>query len=141
MNRASLCRNVALQAFVILGLFSGACLDVNTTPNGTNTCTTGTAEIQVDDGQMIRLCGCVEASNQTFANGSTLTCTVAAGTHVFFSFVNITTNREFTVQGIQPCPLFSPSTTTATCAVLMNFTGNFPFSDLYSNARGTLIVQ
>jgi hypothetical protein len=125
----------------MLGLFSGACLDVSTTGTAGSTCTADTAQIQVSDGQMIRLCGCAEAANQNFSNGSSLQCTVPAGTRIFFNFVDISTAREFTVQQIQPCPLFEPSSENQTCVVQMNFTGTFTFTDLYSNATGQLIVQ
>jgi hypothetical protein len=142
MKKANLSRKSIYQAFVILGLFWGTACDVNTTPGVATACADSTAEIQVEDGGMIRVCGCVEEGGQFFANGSVLQCTVPAGTRVEFSYVGITSTREITVQGVQACPIAYATGTTTTCVIQPNYSGTYTISDIYNTSVvGSLIVQ
>src|SRR5262245_45257887 len=57
------------------------------TPALETACTPGQAQIAVGDGFQKNLCGCSEAGGTQAFAGTSLTCTVPAGTTVFFHYM------------------------------------------------------
>lgn len=111
------------------------------------TCTPSTAVIQVGDTFLRRACGCTEAANTIFNVGSALTCTVAAGTSVIFTYEGAVNSHQILSNGTpaftssQPY-LPSQGQTNPTHAVTLSTRGNYAFSDAFIPAlNGTLIVQ
>jgi hypothetical protein len=74
--------------FLAIALLAFASCDSNTVdqPAANTNCPAGAAMISLTDGYLETLCGCAEASPSYFGPGSRLTCTVTAGTIVFFNY-------------------------------------------------------
>ena len=142
MKKAPRLKDCFAQVTVILGLLFALGCNVDTTATTATTCSAATAEIQIQNGGMVRVCGCAEAGNQFIPDGTILKCTVSAGTSIYFSFVGITTMRQITVQGVQSCPVAYPTGTTTTCVVRMNYSNTFAFTDIDdSSLTGSIIVK
>jgi hypothetical protein len=83
----------------LLGIFSlplfTACGNITVPASGSagTGCGTGTAQIAVYDNLATILCGCTETAGTPNATAS-LTCTVAAGTVVYFQMINVRVRHQ-----------------------------------------------
>lgn len=109
-------------------------------------CSPNQAELIVYDNFIQSLCGCQEgAVIQTPPEG--ITCTVAAGTSVWFWFLDVTQLHQIqsTAQPtFQTSSVVDPSNsnTVRTHVVKLTATGNYEFQDNYNRTiNGTIIVQ
>jgi hypothetical protein len=111
-------------------------------------CSGKTAQIQVMDGFLKRLCGCTETSNTLIdsPNGQTLNCTVSTGTIVHFHFNSTRVQHQIVPSGSQAIPI-SPLTqsegllVTPSFAVPFDAAGSYPFQDRFnSKMSGTITV-
>jgi hypothetical protein len=133
------------QVLVILSLFSiplFAGCDFNDTPKTSTTCSSGTAQIFVYDGAFKRVCGCTESAG-TFGAGSPLNCTVAAGTRIYFHFINLQSSHRIAVTGVGSTRQMDPSSTIdqVDATIVIPATGTYPFSDIFaSSMTGNFIV-
>lgn len=104
-------------------------------------CPAGAAEILVGEGFVKRLCGCTEASNTLFVSGDSLSCTVAAGTTIFFYYAYFAGSSSLHQIESVGSPSFSPSRMTdperpAVHAVTLSTTGTYLFRDAFNHAVG-----
>lgn len=130
-----------MQLIAMTGLLVSGCGMVqNDTPSAT--CATGTAEIQVYDGRLERICGCSEGRG-SITSGTSLNCTVSAGTRVFFNFVSIQQTHQIAVQGVtSTAPMYpSASSSVQTAVIYLNNTGSFTYRDFAYGIGGTFIVN
>src|SRR5581483_1821939 len=99
--------------FAIAALLAlSACDSTSDSPGLTQGCPAGAAMIAVTDGYLETLCGCAEAAPAYFAPGSRLTCTVTAGTTVFFNYFDTHTMHKIVPVGtpaIPPSALSNPN--------------------------------
>jgi hypothetical protein len=130
---------LASQAIGMMLLLSQGCGLVGNS-GSTATCSTGTAQIGVYDGTLQKICGCLEAAGYS----NNITCTVSAGTVVYFNFIGISNDHQIVISNANQC-VFSVrhgSAVTQTDACPMNSTGTFNFSDTYNiSVGGTIVVQ
>jgi len=131
---------------VIIALTAGLACDPSDAiaPAPSPSCGTGVAHIEILDGSMIRACGCNETANTQFTAGQVLTCTVKAGTVLYFDFVAITVTHQVSIIGIGATPPFSSNTSESTqiSAITTSTVGVFPFSDVfYPTIGGNIVVQ
>lgn len=73
-------------------------------PAANTSCPAGAAIISLTDGFLETLCGCAEASPSYFGPGSRLTCTVTAGTIVFFNYTATTAVHQIVSTGSPSFP-------------------------------------
>jgi hypothetical protein len=136
--------HASLQLFAMIGFLLGGCGMVGTS-NPSNSCAAGTAEIQVYDNGLRRVCGCTEASNVPFGPGQTLQCTVPVGTRLFVNYVGITSRQAWIRVSLMPgweTAVMNPSSGVQTGVILLNSTGTFSFSDAFQpTLSGTLVVN
>ena len=140
MTKLTLLLIVLLQVTFIQG-----CDSITSNPMaGATACSTGVAHIQVLDGSMIRTCGCSEASGTTFTTGQSLTCTVSAGTNVYFDFTGISVTHQIAITGGSATPVMAPlaNLPVQTVPLTLGTAGTFPFYDVFfPTIGGSLIVQ
>lgn len=138
-------------------LVLGACADPQPIqPVGTplTDCDAGIAQIRVGDGWQQVLCGCVlEAAGTVTYAPVQLTCTVNAGTRVFFRFEGSVTPHQIAPNGGPDFPggeRMGPAwpddwvTQSAFTIVFPTAGTNYPYVDLFSQdggIRGTVNVQ
>ncbi len=102
----------AIALFLSLGGIGGECSGVQNETNVTiplTSCKTGQAVISVLDGFFQNHCGCQESSNQLVTS---LTCTISAGTTVFFNFSSASLLHQIVAVGtpaINAVPIYDPS--------------------------------
>jgi hypothetical protein len=115
---------------------------------GATVCPGNTAEIAVSDGYLEVLCGCAETAGLVVGAGKgPLTCTVAAGTEIFFNYTAITVSHQIVASGtpaIPPSPVSNPKDTLQNVVHAFKVTtpGTYPFWDAYNNAlTGQLVVR
>ena len=99
----------ALTAATCAAVLSATGCDTNTPPTLTeqqSRCGAGIAEVEVNDGFLRALCGCAESSTTPVIPPATLTCTVAAGTTVFFMYQGTQLQHQIVSTGT---PTFEPS--------------------------------
>jgi plastocyanin len=125
-----------------------ACENVTslTGPNGVSgACTPGKAQLAVYDGFIQNLCGCQEPEEVVMPPAS-LTCTVPAGTTVWFWYISTTQFHQIqsTANPTFPTsPLNDPnaSNPVKTHVVTLKDPGNYEFQDVYNRAvNGTIVV-
>jgi hypothetical protein len=131
------------QLVAMTALFLSSC---GLTPGtgGLGSCAAGTAEMQVYDTGLRRVCGCAEAGNVAFGPNQPMTCTVNVGTRLFVNFVGITRNAQIAVSATSwVTQVRSPSTSAVQSDVIeLNSTGTFNFVNVYnSTLTGTLVVN
>ena len=134
-----------LQIAVIASFLMSGCNEIK--PGATNAAcsTTGTAQIEIFDGSMERVCGCTEPANVTFGT-SGLQCTVTRGTTLVFLFPSIQTTHQVAIPYFGTSGWAGQVRTSAgglnqSDQVQLNSSGTFQFSDNYAGLSGTIIVQ
>lgn len=137
-------QRIGLQ-LIAMTMFFGSSCGLKPGATGLASCATGTAEIQVYDAGMRRVCGCAEASNVAFAPGQNLTCTVNVNTRLFVNFVGISSRQAQILVSLTPwaTTVRSPAPgQVQTDVIYLNSTGTFTFLDPnVPNMTGTLIVN
>lgn len=111
-------------------------------------CGAGQAQIAVRDGAIQSLCGCAESTGQLVgSNTGSLTCTVPAGTVVFFHYVAPLLPHQIVSTGTPSFPSSALSGSGAivpvpTHAVRFESSGTYAFQDAFDNGlRGQITVQ
>lgn len=109
-------------------------------------CPAGSAQILVLDGALQRLCGCAETDTSIIAPPSTLSCTVSAGTVVFFQYLNTEAPHQIVSTGTPDfvdSPVSDPNNkpTIRVHAVRLDTPGTYEFTDaLAVGVSGQVIV-
>ncbi len=96
-----------------------------TTGKPSGSCETGTAQLQVLDGAIQRLCGCTEGTG-IFTNTTPFNCTVPARTVLYFYYTSISAVQQVVVTGNLTLNM-SPSDSTKVASMVMTQTGG-PFA-------------
>jgi hypothetical protein len=104
------------------------------------TCETGTAQFQVLDGGIQRICGCAEGGG-VFTTSSSFNCTVSVNTTLYFYFNTISTQHQVSIATYGLTPQFDASSTVKTAAMVMNRTGTFAITDVNSGIGGFVVVN
>ncbi|MCM2279960.1 MAG: hypothetical protein NDJ89_17955 [Oligoflexia bacterium] len=111
-------------------------------------CSAGTAQILVTDGFLRNLCGCTEPAGTLVAPPATLTCTVAAGSHVFFIYASAFQPQQIGPAAGSPSFVVSPISDPQdevpyrVHAVKFDAIGSYDFRDLFNSAlSGRIVVQ
>lgn len=109
-------------------------------------CSGAMAQIEMGDGYLRNLCGCAEAAGTTASGGSSLTCTIPAGTTVFFQFSAARTRHQIVATGAPELPAgpeidpVNPVSLKAHAATLTS-AGTYSFRDVYdASIVGRLVV-
>lgn len=144
-------RFLPLQIAVVLGVLviSSSCEQVNPpiVTQADTSCVAGQAQVQISDGYFEDLCGCAETPGTQVASPGTLTCTVPAGTVVFFYFVATFTHHQIISTGGTLSFPSSPISDTDTgnvqpYGVPFPTAGTADFEDAYDTSlQGQIIVQ
>ena len=123
-------------------------LPASSTGCGTGTGTAAVAQVAVSDGYLKTLCGCQETTPVVTRAGSTLTCTVSSGTHVFFQYQGSFLAHQIVSVGQ---PSFTPSSVSDTLrqsrpirshVIQLQNPGTYVFQDQYEHAlQGQIVVQ
>jgi hypothetical protein len=138
---------MGLLALVILTACGDARLVNESLSPSQNRCPPGGAVIGVGDGSLSRRCGCNEAAQQFTAPSSALTCTVAAGTTVFFDFGGTLNDHQIVSQGspsIGASPLIRCGDDKAPRMHVVKLTapGTYTFRDAFiPTLSGQIVVQ
>lgn len=109
-------------------------------------CPSGAAQINVTDGFLRIICGCAEAAGTIATPPTTLTCTVPAGTTVFFYYEATTLRHQIIPTGspsFVPSPINDPKDIRSmrSHAVKLDASGTYPFADaMNTTINGQLIV-
>ncbi len=122
----------------ILATLSTACgnfAQLSVTPTN-STCQANQAQILVGDGFLKNLCGCTQTAGTQVGPGTSLDCTVVAGTTVFFHYIGTrlkhqiapTTSGSFVIS-----PPRDPDNANSILAHAVTFqtSGTYGFQDLY----------
>ncbi len=138
----------------MLGLALAAACGQTTTQTGTpgleqTNCSARVAQLAVRDGFIQNLCGCVEPIVEpTPASPTTLvTCTVTAGTTVFFHYIATTLTHAIVSTGspsFVSSPLSDPVAQTPyrIHGVLFDKAGTYRFEDAFNEGlQGRIVVQ
>ena len=131
--------------FSLAGMSLSGCRDLADTqgaPTPTSGCAAQTAEIALFDGSLERFCGCTEASG---VSGTSLTCTVPAGTSVIFLFFgNLNHQLLPAVSGAEfvSSDVYDPDTRNhAVHVVHLTVSGTYNFSDAFNaQVNGSIVV-
>ncbi|MCM2324740.1 MAG: hypothetical protein NDJ90_15885 [Oligoflexia bacterium] len=141
------CRLISHSALALLVLAVVACgTDREEAPSSTPGCAPGTASILVSDGYLRNLCGCNEAPGTSAAWPDTLTCTLPAGTHVFFRYASVSRSQQIGSVGtpaFATSPLSDPQKELPyrVHAVVFDTAGTYEFRDLLdSSVAGRIVV-
>jgi len=136
-----------LAAALLLGISSCEEQPSVIGPSGASgNCAPGQAQLAVYDTFIQNLCGCQEPREEVFPPNS-LTCTVSAGTAVWFWYLNTDLRHQIqsTAQPTFPTsPLYDPSASNPvpTHVVTLSTPGNYEFEDAYNHTiNGTIVVQ
>lgn len=135
---------IKLGIFFFSGLLA-ACEPISTTPPSSGVCAQNSANIIVTDGELIRGCGCAETEGEVFSTGEPLTCTVPAGTSVYFTFTATSIEHQFIISSMGATPVISPTTSGESSHETFGFSftesGTFNFYDFYiPSLSGTIVV-
>lgn len=109
-------------------------------------CSTGVAQILVTDGGLQRLCGCAETDTALAPPPSSLTCSVAAGTVVFFQYLSTQNTHQIVSTGtpaFEDSPLSEALSETRVPVHAVKFvtTGTYTFRDVFvAGANGQIVV-
>ena len=125
---------------IVMGLFFSVILmgcGPITTGKPSGTCETGTAQFQVLDGAIQRICGCTEGTG-IFTNTTPFNCTVSARTVLYFYYSSISVQQQVVVTGNLTLNM-SPSDSTKVASMVMTQTGSFALSS-NTGVSGTIIV-
>jgi hypothetical protein len=131
---------------LLLTLISCANPAVVTVTEAGTTCQSAQAQILVMDGFLKRLCGCVEASGTQVGVGTSLDCTVAAGTTVFFHYVGTRMKHQIVPTVANSFTASAPrdpdrSDSVLAHGVVFNASGTYGYQDFYfPNLIGQIIV-
>jgi len=135
---------------VASGLLSGcgdSMLSSRFTVAQTN-CNPGVAQLGVADGSLVSYCGCAEGTNLRDEAPANLTCTVAAGTTVFFSYVESILRHQIISTG-SPTFVSSPpnrvrnqNNGVLVHAVTFETAGTYTFTDsIFPGLDGQIVVN
>ena len=124
-----------------------ACLNLDTDTAPSSTCSTGSAAIAITDGQLAILCGCDEPGGQWAANGADLTCTVPAGSTVFFHYLNSNLRHQIvsapgSAETFPASSVYDPSRPPAVRAhsVRLDTLGTYEFTDEFDSSLNAQLV-
>jgi plastocyanin len=137
----------AVAAMLTIASFCGCGQSKTDLSQEQTACPSGAAEIQVQDGFLRRLCGCAESGTDPVVSPSKLTCTVPAGTTVFFFFSGDQQSHQIVASNapsIASSPLYDPAALVlvTTHAVKLDTPGTYAFVDALNSAlSGQIIVQ
>lgn len=141
LPKPSLRFRLLLQVFAMAAFFGTGCGMIQNRTASTS-CSAGTAQINVYDGYLVRVCGCTQTGGVTFGPGQSLQCTVDAGTRVFFNFVSLQNQHTIAVTGVGNTATMQPKPNeTQTGVIWLNNTGTFNFTDVGYGTGGTFIVN
>lgn len=139
-------------AFTLLGFaaaFLNGCEEnsINKVTLAQTACVSLQAQITIADGYFRALCGCDENSTAYIVSGQTLTCTVPAGTTVFFNYAGTQFRHQVTstgTPGFGTSPMSDPtdSLSAKSFATKIDTTGTYLFSDPFNpEISGTIVVR
>lgn len=114
--------------------------DAVKTAKTASSCESGTAQMQVLDGGIQRLCGCAEGTG-LFTTSNSFSCTVSVNTVIYFYFNSITIQHQIAVSTIGTTQQVDASSTVKTAALVMNRTGTFALTDLNTGIGGSIVVN
>jgi plastocyanin len=146
------CQTLSLLMLFAASLALSACdgdgnTDTSSLDPGSTVCGGQSAQILVQDGYFEDLCGCAEGAKTTFVQPTPMTCTISAGTAVFFLFSGDALSHQILSTGtptFPTCAPWEPSDTTANevCAYKFQSAGTYTFMDAVDNSMsGSIIVQ
>jgi hypothetical protein len=107
-------------------------------------CSSGEAQIRVSDGYFENLCGCAETQG-IVVNSGTFTCTVKAGTAVFFLYLDIHLPHQIISTGGEPFTsggVVQPgASSNLNVAAEFNTAGTADFEDAFDqNIQGKIVI-
>ena len=142
MNTGTKLIRAIMQIIVIAPLLLTSCGEVKAGSSAAACTSTTTAQIEVFDGAVERMCGCAESANTTFGQ-SGLVCTIPRGTTLVFLFPSIQNQHQVGIQGMSwsGANRSSAGGLNQADSVVMGSSGTFTFNDGYANLSGTIIVQ
>jgi hypothetical protein len=135
---------VALALALVFGGCGDAGNSLSNISAADTACKPGQAQLAVQDGLLRIACGCTEAA-AVYPAGTPLTCTVTAGTVVFFLYAGSRLKHQIGPTGtpdFPASPLFDPALSAPTYAHAVTFSvkGTYPFADLLAPMLGGQIV-
>ncbi len=139
-------RSASAASAVGLGLLAACGTQTPTLGPSDTACSGSMAQLEMGDGYLRNLCGCAEAAGTTASGGSALTCTIPAGTTVFFQFGAARTRHQILATGapelpsgpeIDPVNPLSPKAHAAT----LTSAGTYTFRDAFDESVvGSIVV-
>ena len=145
MKAARIVQIVVLQLFGIAALFLSGCDELKPGASSVACASNGTAQIQIFDAGMERVCGCAEAANTSVGTSGGLQCTVPSGTTLTFYYPGIQNSHQVAIpyygSGWAGQVRSASTSLNQSDSLLLNSTGTFTFRDNYTGIAGTLIVQ
>ncbi len=138
----SVITKTARMPIVMVTIFSMILMGCNAISTGStsSTCETGTAQFQVLDGGIQRICGCAEGTG-VFTTSSSFNCTVSVNTVLYFYFTTVSTQHQISIATFGLTPQFDGSSTLKVAAMVMNRTGTFALTDVNTGIGGSVIVN
>ena len=136
-----------ILCIISFGFTAAACgnPDPTTLSASENSCQANTALIRIEDTALSRRCGCSEAAQQFNAPSSALTCTVKAGTTVFFDAQATLLDHQVLSTGnpsFASGPLFRGKKDPRSYAVTLSTPGTYSFEDPFQpGLSGQIVVQ
>ncbi len=132
---------LSLLLVAVAGTGCGKRQQEPTLPAAQTGCAPKQAQILVQTGTLVRICGCGESGATPIAPPASLRCTVSTGTRVLFLMPETLVQHQIvsdsTVPAFDPSPLGAVSH-----PAQFNAAGTYPFSDALNRAlNGQIIVN